>query len=568
MTTLFSQPVAINPRAIARDYQLEDHDSVFRELATHRSTLCVEATGLGKTVEMGLIADTIVSGRSPIQGKILFLTHRNKIAFQTRNTIQWITGLPVSLEMGNHRANLDDQLCVATVQTLGRDRKNEFKPDEYALVVADEAHCAATPQWHAVIDYFMANPKCKLLGFTATPDRRDKRSLKKLFETVATNRPIRWGIDNGWLVPVDVLSQPLPQLDLSKVEMSCGDLNTAQLGDQLETEKVLHPMIQPMLEIVCQAPLHSLDPTFNPGQTPIEFRAFMDEWLTEYQLRKALIFGVRVKHAELIADIINRWIPDGKAAHIHGGTLEDERTRLYREYKSGKIMFLANVDVATVGFDETTVQIVVLGRPSTSRAWVTQAIGRATRPLKGVVDAPGLTTPELRKAAIAASGKPSCLVIHFNPISARHQLQSPFHALAGTGYDLATIARAKKNADKEGRKDGMLALDEAKEEITKEREEQKAKRAQLRIQSTYSAPVKVDMFKGMNMSSYRERPHEVGKAPSEKMYKCLKRAGAWRDGMTFSEARQAIQYLVRHNWQLPAHVAPVSNTPDEIWEHV
>ncbi|VTS08175.1 hypothetical protein [Gemmata obscuriglobus] len=71
-----------------------------------------------------------------------------------------------------------------------------------------------------------------------------------------------------------------------------------------------------------------------------------------------------------------------------------------------------------------------MARPTKSNAYYTQAIGRGTRTLRGTLH-PDLATPEARRAAIAASAKPSVLVIDFVGNSGRHKLISAVDIFAG-----------------------------------------------------------------------------------------------------------------------------------------
>ena len=81
------------------------------------------------------------------------------------------------------------------------------------------------------------------------------------------------------------------------------------------------------------------------------------------------------------------------------------------EFAAGKVQVVCNCGVLTEGFDDPGVEVVIMGRPTKSRSLYSQMVGRSTRPLPGVVDGP--ETAEARKAAIAASAKPSCLVVDF-----------------------------------------------------------------------------------------------------------------------------------------------------------
>ena len=58
--------------------------------------------------------------------------------------------------------------------------------------------------------------------------------------------------------------------------------------------------------------------------------------------------------------------------------VKDKRRDMLRAYAEGRFQFLVNVDVATEGFDEPGIQLVVMARPTKSRAKYAQMAGRGT----------------------------------------------------------------------------------------------------------------------------------------------------------------------------------------------
>src|SRR5690606_7555906 len=95
--------------------------------------------------------------------------------------------------------------------------------------------------------------------------------------------------------------------------------------------------------------------------------------------------------------------------------------------------------IATEGFDDPGIGLVVMARPTKSRALYSQCIGRGTRPLNGLVD--GLDTADERRAAIAGSAKPNVLVLDFVGNSGRHKLVHATDVL-GVDYDDAELEAA------------------------------------------------------------------------------------------------------------------------------
>jgi superfamily II DNA or RNA helicase len=82
-----------------------------------------------------------------------------------------------------------------------------------------------------------SNRSCRILGFTATPDRADKLALGSVFEAVAFDYNIRQAVDDGWLVPIKNNVVSVDGLDFSNVRSTAGDLNKKDLAAVMEFEE-------------------------------------------------------------------------------------------------------------------------------------------------------------------------------------------------------------------------------------------------------------------------------------------------------------------------------------------
>ena len=118
------------------------------------SYLIQMATGLGKTMTFTNIKR---------KGHVLVLAHREELVTQP---IKYYD-CPVGIEMATQKSN-NEPVIIASVMTLIH-RLDKFKPDEFDLIIIDEAHHAAATSYKKIINYF--KPRL-LLGFTATPNRR------------------------------------------------------------------------------------------------------------------------------------------------------------------------------------------------------------------------------------------------------------------------------------------------------------------------------------------------------------------------------------------------------------
>lgn len=74
---------------------------------------------------------------------------------------------------------------------------------------------------------------------------------------------------------------------------------------------------------------------------------------------------------------LERSIPDCRA--VYAEMPPKEREQVIRDFRSGRIKYVANVNILATGFDHTKVDGIILGRKTASLAWLYQAIGRGTR---------------------------------------------------------------------------------------------------------------------------------------------------------------------------------------------
>ena len=499
-----------------RPYQLAAADAIFKEWQENDSTLVVMPTGGGKTI---LFADVI---RRVFPRRALVIAHREELIFQARDKIQRVTGLQADVEMGEYRADggLFDaaRVVVSTIQTQcsggdGGGRMAKFDPARFGVLIIDEAHHATSPSYRRVIDYYRTNSALKVLGVTATPDRADEEALGQVFQTVAFDYEVQDAIHDGWLVPIQQQMVHVEGLDYSSIRTTAGDLNGGDLAAVLEAEKNLQQMASASVDIIGQ--------------------------------RRALVFTASVKSAEMTAEIFNRHRTN-MAAWVCGKTDKEERRKILARFAAGKIQVVCNCGVLTEGFDDPGVEVVIMGRPTKSRSLYSQMVGRSTRPLPGVVDGP--ETAEARKAAIAASAKPSCLVVDFVGNAGRHKLVTSADILGGKFSDEA-IEKAVMKAREAGKPVNMAKeLDLAEEELREQREQARlaeiARRANLVATARFTTQ-SVDPFDVLHLEPTKARGWDQGRQLSEKQRTLLAKQGINPDQVSFTEAKQLIAEIFR-----------------------
>jgi superfamily II DNA or RNA helicase len=389
----------------------------------------------------------------------------------------------------------------------------KFDPARFGVLIIDEAHHATSPSYRRVIDYYRTNRALKILGVTATPDRADEEALGQVFQSVAFDYEVLDAIHDGWLVPIEQQMVHVEGLDYSSIRTTAGDLNGGDLAAVMEAEKNLQQMAAASLAIIGQ--------------------------------RRALLFTASVKSAEMTAEIFNRHRAD-MASWVCGKTDKDERRKVLADFATGKLQVVCNCGVLTEGFDDPGVEVVIMGRPTKSRSLYSQMVGRSTRPLPGVVDGP--ETAEARRAAIAASGKPSCLVVDFVGNAGKHKLVTSADILGGKVSEEAlelALARAKQA----GKPVNMTeALDDAEEELKRQREQARqaeaARRARLVATARFTTQ-SVDPFDVLHLDPAKPRGWDKARQLSEKQRSLLSKQGISPDGVSFSQGKQLIAEIFR-----------------------
>lgn len=327
-----------------REYQREAIEAI--EVAEHqgvRRPLVVHPTGTGKTVTFShLIANR--------PSRALVLVHRDELVNQT---IEKMGLIAPEIKVGVVKAERDERhahVVVASVQTAHRSNRLAGL-DGFATVIVDEAHHAPAPSWMRVLEHlgsFDADGPLTV-GFTATPER-DKGSLG-VWEQVVHYRSIREMIYGDHLAPVQG-QIVATSADLSVIHKSHGDLVEAELGHELERSGAI-------AEIA-------------------------DAYVTFAKDRKGVAFTPTVATAHhLAAELVERGIA---AEALDGTTPLDERRRILGRLTTGETQVITNCAVLTEGFDEPSIDCIVVARPTTFHGLYVQMVGRGLRKHPGKTD--------------------------------------------------------------------------------------------------------------------------------------------------------------------------------------
>lgn len=452
-----------------RPYQADCITAIRESWQRVDSTLVELATGLGKTEVFTEIARTWENGR------VLVVCPLIQLVSQAAKKITKRTGVAPGIEQASLRAsNHDwcyDAFIVASKQTLctkskatGKRRFEKF--ENIGLVIVDEAHLSITDEYLSFLDHFRQRG-AKVLGVTATAKRHDKRAMGIFYKDCPYQYGIATAVDDGWLVPAITDCVQLKTLDLSDVKTVVTthgkDFNEKELNAKLEATETVYEIADVTARESGQSKTAVYCSSVNEAQLVAE--------------RLADNYGLKADW--ICAD--QRLCTDQRRGEVLTSFQDDPEG----------VQILCNVGILTIGWDFPALEHIVMARPTKSLPLYTQIFGRGTRPLEGVVDFEG-STPETRRAAIAASLKPHFRVTDLVDASMEHKIVTSVDVLGGS-YSLEVVERVKKAAA-----GGPIQIDQAlleeKRRIEQEREdEERRRRARVAAKADY-AKVRVDPF--------------------------------------------------------------------------
>lgn len=453
-----------------RPYQVEAVDEILAAMREHQRVLVCMPTGCGKTVSFAeIVARYVRSGH-----RVCVLAHRKELLDQAARKLFGASGIVPAIEQAERAEATDDSLIVvASVQSMIA-RLDRFPGDAFKLVIIDEAHRSLAPTYVRLLEHF----QCKVLGFTATPNRGDERALGQVYGAVGYDLTLADAIAGGWLVPPRVVTIDAPSLDLGRVRTRSGELVAGELGAVLSEISVLREAIGPAL-------LQAGD-------------------------KKALVFCATRAHMACVKACVEEMAADSGidllVDMVDGTTPPRERDEIFERFRASTSRhWLLNIDVATEGFDDPGVEALLILRPTLARSRYMQMIGRGLRPLAGLVDGvsvddalvrldmadaggadleylakhraalmAGSTDAFARRVLIAASSKPSCLILDVAGNASRHELANPIDLLGGD-FEAVEVRRAERLVADGLAPNLWAALEQARLERERQREERLAR---------------------------------------------------------------------------------------------
>ena len=294
-------------------------------------------TGGGKTVIFSEIVRRYISKYNK---KVLVLTHRIELSKQTSNMLDEF-GVPNKII--NSTANLDDQdnyhCFVAMVETL-KNRLTDDKLDisDIGLVIVDEAH------YNSFTKIFKFFDDSFILGVTATPlSSNIKLPMYENYQELYVGETIEHLIEHHYLASANMFSY---NVGLTSLEVGANGDYTVKSSEDLYTNV---DMLSKLVGAYEETSKGKKTLIFNNG----------------------IHTSIQVYHAFKKAGY--------PIAHLDNTNTKKERDFILRWFKETPNAIITSVSILTTGFDEPTIESIILNRATKSLTLYYQMIGRGSR---------------------------------------------------------------------------------------------------------------------------------------------------------------------------------------------
>lgn len=324
-------------------YQQGDIDAIFERLDNQPPNyhlLYQLPTGGGKTVIFSEIVRRYLARSSK---KVVVLTHRIELCKQTSKMLK---GFEVRNKIINSKIkelpDQNDYSCfVAMVETLkNRINDNKLHLDNIGLVIIDEAH------YNSFRKLLSSFKNAFILGVTATPlSSNIKMPMHDNYDELIVGDPIESLIQKGYLAKATTYSY---DVGLTSLKVGINGDYTVKSSDDLYSNLVMQ---EKLLHAYTEKAIGTKTLIFNNG---------INTSLYVYETFKEAGYPIR---------------------HLDNTSSNEERKEILSWFKKTPDAVLTSVGILTTGFDEPTVETIILNRATKSLTLYFQMIGRGSRKL-------------------------------------------------------------------------------------------------------------------------------------------------------------------------------------------
>lgn len=308
-------------------------------VGNNRQVLCA-STGAGKSIIMMSMIQSAMDKNS----RVGFVCERRILAEQFSKHLD-AHDIPHGVLMSKHyRFRPQEKIQVISAQTMER---MDAIP-VFDVLFIDEIHACMR---QSVMNLLKVRPNMKVIGATATPFHK---SISSYFNSVTNVITMRELVEQGFLLPFRVFIAH--EIDTSGLKVVAGEWAQGEVESK-------------SLQIVGDVVSDYLD---------ISQRLYGRN-------AKAICFSAGIAHG---AELVTKFAESGvNAVQLTCDTDEDVKNEILKDFSRADtdIDMLISADLLTRGYDETSIEHVILAKPlRKSFSNFVQMIGRGARPHEGL----------------------------------------------------------------------------------------------------------------------------------------------------------------------------------------
>ena len=320
--------------------------------------LLVSATGTGKTYASAFAVRGVFANELIHKKKVLFLSHREMINSQAEKSFRRVLG--DSFATAQLSGNCQDlskiksaNILFATMNMMAKDgfRNQNFKPDDFSIIILDECHRSGAESYQKIIEYFKPD---FLLGMSASPDRTDGFDVYELFDhNIACDIRLQTALENDLLCPFHYFG-------IQDLKVNGALVDVDDFKDLTSTERVKN-----IIDVA-------------------EYYGYSGERV------KGLVFCSTVEEAQRLSEIFNGIEKRGAGRNYRTLALSGkdnaaarqsavERLAADSESTDEILDYIFTVDIFNEGVDIPEINQVIMLRPTQSAIIFVQQLGRGLR---------------------------------------------------------------------------------------------------------------------------------------------------------------------------------------------
>ena len=327
------------------DYQQNDLNRIFsclEELPGNTNLLYQLPTGGGKTVVFSEITRRYIEQTGK---KVVVLTHRIELSRQTSRMLDnfGVYNKIINSEVKEVRDEEGFQCYVAMVETLNnRLQEEKVCIENIGLVIIDEAHYNS---FRKLFKYF---EESTILGVTATPlSSNIKLPMKDHYKKLIVGESIQSLIEKKFLAKANLYSY---DVSLRGLKLGIHGDYTVKSSDELYGNQSMLGKLQSAYDDIAKG-------------------------------KKTLIFNNGINTSYMVYETFKKaGLP---IRHLDNRNSSSERKEILEWFSNTPDAILTSVSILTTGFDEPSVEAIILNRATRSLTLYFQMIGRGSRVLPG-----------------------------------------------------------------------------------------------------------------------------------------------------------------------------------------